>query len=159
MQQDLKSEIKLKKQATMDLKKKEQELNYLRKAWKQANNELNRVLAQAQGFHQVTDNELIQKTRLLRFNIRNFANQHCQGTDIDAKSFSPFWTFFEKYIQISYDPFVSCVKNQSSRPMIAGALLWAVLQQELFGSFRWAGIHVSKMMSDLESALSKIILA
>lgn len=169
VQRDLKLEIELKNRATMDLKKKEQELNeycqqkdheldYLRKAWKQANNELNKVLAQAQGFLQVTDNELIQKTRLLRFNIRNFADQQFGEADIDAKSLSSFWISVEKYTQIPYDLFVTCAKNPSSRHITVGAFLWAVLQQEIFGSFRWAGHHVSKMMSHLEYALSKVIL-
>ena len=169
LQQDLESETLLHNQTKIDLNTREQELNkliqekdqeldYFRKAWKQANNELNKVLAQGQGFYQVTDNELIQKAKVLRFNIRNFADQQFVGESIDAKSSHSFSKSIGEHVDISHDVIITCMKDSSRRAIIIRAYLWATLTKDIFGKFRWAGTHVSNSMYRLEDVLGKTSL-
>ncbi len=61
------------------MRKKDQELAKVRRAWRQASSELNKVLAQSQGFYHVTDTDLIQKATQLRYNIRNFRRSAMWG--------------------------------------------------------------------------------
>lgn len=182
-QQDLKSEKKQHSQARVDLKKREQELTYLRleaeedrrndqelsellrkkdqelydlrKRQRQAISELNKFLAEDQRFYQVTDQEFIQQARQLRFNIRNFADQQFGVETIDVKSFNSFWKIIQEYFRISYDSFETCMKDPLRRPMIVGAFLWAVLKKFVFGKFCWTGTSVSSAMSCLEQVLGK----
>lgn len=148
LQQDLESEKLLHNQTKIDLNTREQDLNellqekvqepdYFRKAWKQANNELNKVLAQGQGFYQVTDNELIKKAKVLRFNIRNFADQQFVGESIDVKSSDSFLKSIEEHVDISHDVIITCMKDSSKRPIIIRAYLWRTLTNDIFGKFRW----------------------
>lgn len=183
-QQDLKSEKKQHSQARVDLKKREQELTYLRleaeedrrndqelsellrkkdqelydlrKRQRQAISELNKFLAEDQRFYQVTDQEFIQQARQLRFNIRNFADQQFGVETIDVKSFNSFWKIIQEYFRISYDSFETCMKDPLRRPMIVGAFLWAVLKKFVFGKFCWTGTSVSSAMSCLEQVLEPV---
>lgn len=140
------------------LQKKDEELDYCRKNWKQASSELNRVLAQTQGFYQVTDHELIQKTSQSRFNVRNFADQHFGEVHMDAKNFGSSCKLIEKYIEISHDLLVTCIEDPSNHPTIARAFLWAVFRRNIFGCFCWAGTRVSQAMVSLKDLLGKKIL-
>lgn len=165
-QQDLESEKLLHNQTKIDLNTSEQDLNellqkkdqaleYFRKDWKQANNELNKVLAQGQGFYQVTDNELIEKAKILRFNIRNFADQQFVGGSIDVKSSDSFSKSIEEHVGTSHDVIITCMKDSSRRLIIVRAYLWGTLTNDIFGKFHWAGTHVSKSMYRLEDILGK----
>ncbi|MCJ1268031.1 hypothetical protein MMC22_007917 [Lobaria immixta] len=179
-QRDLESEKKQHNLAKVDLKEREQELNYLRrqaevdqelnelllkkdqelydlrKRWRQASSELNKYLSDDQRFYQVTDQEFIEKTTQLRFNIRNFADQQFGVETIDAKGFRSFWKIIQEYFRISYDSFEACMKDPLRRPMIVGAFLWAVLKNFVFGEFCWAETSVSSAMSRLGQVLEPV---
>lgn len=133
--------------------KKDQEIGEIRQRWKQVANELNRFLAQGQGFYQVTDQQLIEAATQLRFNVRNFADQQFGGELRDAKTYQHFRDSIENYYEISSDSLEACMKHSSRRPMLVGAFLWAFLRKDIFGKFRWAGRHGSHAMSYLEEVL------
>lgn len=139
------------------LQTKDQELDEVRKLWKQAGSDLNKFIAQGQGFHQVTDEELIQKVTQLRYNIRNFADRQFEGDAVDAKSLHCLWKSIRKYFRVSLGSLEACMKDSSSRPMIIEAILWGAIEMEIFGQFVWAGKHVSSAMYCLKHVLSKKI--
>ena len=68
------------------IQQKDHDLNVIRKHWKQLSNELNRVLAQTQRFHQITDHDLIRETTQSRFNIRYFTDQEFGGVRVNTKN-------------------------------------------------------------------------
>lgn len=135
--------------------KKDQEIDEFRQRWKQVANELNRYLAQGQGFYQVTDQQLIEAATQLRFNIRNFADQQFGGQLRDAKTYQHFRDSINDYYEVSSDSFEACMEHSSRRPMIVGAFLWAILRKDIFGNFCWAGKRGSHAMSTLEDLLGK----
>lgn len=137
------------------IREKDQELDRTRQRWKQVAGELNKFMAQGQRFYQVTDQELTQNARQLRFNIRNIADQQFGGDLEDTKNFHSLLASINKYVEISSDSFEACMKDQSKRPMIVRMFLWAVLEKDVFGKSCWAGKLVSKAMSRLEQVLGK----
>ena len=138
-----------------ELNRKDQDLGDIRKRWRQAANELNRFLAQGQGFSQVTDQELIQRATQLRFNIRSFAFQHFGGRLSESKAIDKYWEFANTYLAISFESFEASMQSPSKRPMITEALLWGILMYDILGRFCWAGEPVSDAISRLIRVLSK----
>lgn len=132
-----------------------QEVSNLRKRWKQAAGELNRVLAQNQGFSQITDQELIQRATQLRFNVRNLAVQGFGDGVVSVESFRPFEDEFQQVWRVPHDLFVAWMKSSGLRPLIVGLFLWTNLKLDIFGRFCWAGTNISKVMTCLTQTLRK----
>lgn len=81
-----------------ELTERESELAEARKGWRKVAGELNKIRTKGQGFYQVTDQYLIDKTNTLRYSIRNFAIQYFEGEtkgEVQIKA----TRFFELYIQ------------------------------------------------------------
>ncbi len=153
---DLETKDQELQQANVGLQKLEQERDELYKRWKQATSELNKVLVQSQGFHQVTDQELIQKTTQLRYNIRNFADEQQFVTEArDVKGGRSFRTSAKEYLGISPDILENLLRVRSKHAMVIKAYLWAVVAKDIFGKFCWAGTRGSHSMSYLMDVLSK----
>lgn len=132
-----------------ELQSKNEEINYLRSGWRQAAKELEKLLKQGQGFTQVTDEELVQKVTQMRFNVRNFADWEFGSALIDAKSVDGLCKEIRVYLEISPDHIRTCLGSSSKRPMVFVAFLWAVLVNEIFGRFCWAGTRVHDAMDTL----------
>jgi hypothetical protein len=62
-----------------ELTERESELAEARKGWRKVASELNKIRTKGQGFYQVTDQYLIDKTNSLRYSIRNFSIQYFEG--------------------------------------------------------------------------------
>lgn len=112
-----------------NLKDHKKALNDLRKLWKEAASE---VLAENQGFFQVTDEELIHKAVQLRLNIRNFAYEQFGDEQRNARRSEPLWRYFKDYLNEASDPFETYVNASWRLPIMVGAFVWAVLQLKVF---------------------------
>ena len=112
------------RQGQLQLEKKDQDINDFRKRWKQAAGQLNNFKAQGQGFSPVTDQELVQKVRQLRFNIRNFAVQHFGGKVADSEGIDRLWKTVDRYVKMPPRHFDANMESSTKRPMIIEAYLW-----------------------------------
>ncbi|KAL3474036.1 hypothetical protein BJX99DRAFT_232293 [Aspergillus californicus] len=126
--------------AHQDIQQKNNELDSLRKRWKQAARELDKSRSQNQGFYQVTDNYLIELTTRLRYNIRNFAIQYFGG---ELKASKPK---LDK--PKAWDPYMATTTQGSEceallfserRPSVIQAFIWRFIVGQVFDNFRWAG--------------------
>lgn len=145
----------IRQQANVVLQEKEQERDDYYKRWKQATSELNKILAQSQGFQQVTDQELIQRATQLRYNIRNFADEHFVGEVGDSKGVRSFYASALKYLKISTNILETLRRSPSNDSIVVKAYLWAFIAENIFGKFCWAGTDTSRAMTHLTVILSK----
>ncbi|RDW79308.1 uncharacterized protein DSM5745_06160 [Aspergillus mulundensis] len=141
LERSLQAESAQKERAQQEVRQKTNELDVLRKRWKQAARELDKSRSQSQGFYQVTDNYLIELTTRLRYNIRNFALQYFDG---ELKGPRPRFDkpkVWDKYMQTTTPEPLDCEAFMISerRPSAVQAFLWRFLVGEVFDHFRWAG--------------------
>ncbi|KAL4903138.1 hypothetical protein BDW74DRAFT_156713 [Aspergillus multicolor] len=141
LERSLQAESAQKERAQQEVRQKTNELDVLRKRWKQAARELDKSRSQSQGFYQVTDNYLIELTTRLRYNIRNFALQYFDG---ELKGPRPSFDkpkVWDKYMQTTTPEPSDCEAFMISerRPSAVQAFLWRFLVGEVFDHFRWAG--------------------
>lgn len=106
----------------------------------------------------MTDQELIQKTTQLRYNIRNFADQHFVGEVRDAKGVRSFCASSKEYLDVSPESLEALMRSSSKHAIVIKAYLWAFLAKDIFGRFCWAGTQTSRAMSYLTDILSKLSL-
>ncbi|KAL8988740.1 MAG: hypothetical protein Q9177_002231 [Variospora cf. flavescens] len=139
----------IRQQANVVLQEKEQERDDYYKRWKQATSELNKILAQSQGFQQVTDQELIQGATQLRYNIRNFADEHFVGEVGDSKGVRSFYASALRYLKVSTNILETLRRSPSNDSIVVKAYLWAFIAENIFGKFCWAGMDTSRAMTHL----------
>ncbi|KAL8852863.1 MAG: hypothetical protein Q9221_002239 [Calogaya cf. arnoldii] len=144
----------IRQQANVVLQEKEQERDDYYKRWKQATSELNKILAQSQGFQQVTDQELIQRATQLRYNIRNFADEHFVDEVKDKKGVRSFYASAKRYLKVSPKILDTFMSSPSKDPIVVKAYLWAFIAENIFGKFCWAGPETSRAMSHLTLTLT-----
>ncbi|KAF8853527.1 hypothetical protein BDZ45DRAFT_598493 [Acephala macrosclerotiorum] len=124
-----------------ELAEKNADLDEVRKGWRKAANKLNKIRVHGQGFYQVTDQYLIDKTCNLRYNIRNFSIQYFEGELMEEVAAKPT-KFLELYIQPTtpgtrmYEAFFDSPRRC---PSLIQAFLWRVLVGSIFNQLRWAG--------------------
>jgi len=150
LQKTLEEERRHRETAENELRKKNIELEDIRKRWKQAASELNKFRVQAQGFYQVTDRYLIDLATQLRYNIRSFAIQYFGGA-LPNNVKMQNTEFFECYMQPATpgtDAYRVYLRSPGKCPSIVQAFLWRVLASEIFDKFLWAG-NISRRVSRL----------
>ncbi|RYP67403.1 hypothetical protein DL770_008630 [Monosporascus sp. CRB-9-2] len=141
LQKMLEEERGSRKKAENELSQRNIELEDIRKRWKQAASELNKLRAQGQGFYQITDRYLIDLATQLRYNIRNFAIQYFGG-DIRQKVKMEKTGYLKKYMQLTTpgsNGYEVYLHSPTKCPSIVQAFLWRILVGEIFDEFRWAG--------------------
>ncbi|KAL4781260.1 hypothetical protein BJX76DRAFT_360039, partial [Aspergillus varians] len=141
LERALQEESTRRERAEQDVRQKNNDVDVLRKRWKQAARELDKARSQHKGFHQVTDNYLIELTSRLRYNIRNFAIQYFGG---ELKGNGPS---FEK--TKAWDAYMASTTPGSlnfellliseRRQSVIQAFLWRFIAGQVFDNFRWAG--------------------
>lgn len=153
LQNELRAERERRENAEHELLQKKSEVEDIRKRWKQAARELNKLQAQSQNFYQVTDTYLIDLIMRLRYNISSFAIQHFSGSLQGSVKLRGDAAFFSPYLATTtrdcsmYNEFLG---RSDLRPSIIQAFLWNVLVHEVFGNFRWADEAVWKIVAILE---------
>ncbi|KAI0835834.1 hypothetical protein F5Y06DRAFT_119873 [Hypoxylon sp. FL0890] len=142
-------------------KELQQELGDIRARWKETVKEFNRFQAESQTFVQLDDQELIQKVSQLRFNIRNFVLQHFEsGQPLSMKDSRACLNNILRYypnILGSFEEFEYWMQIPPRRTMVIRAFLWAFLQRDIFGEFRWAGKDVAGTFYHMRKALGSFL--
>ena len=137
----LKNMEDLLKEKSRELEDKVDDLADMRKRWKQAAVELDKLKSwQNRLPYQMTDGELENEVMQLRYNIRNFAFQYF-GDELPGR-------LLEKNPQL-LEPFSELVSNKrvlldyllssGKRAFIIQAYMWKFLYIRLFDTFIWAG--------------------
>ncbi|KAL2857179.1 hypothetical protein BJY01DRAFT_242569 [Aspergillus pseudoustus] len=147
-EEDLEAEIRQHHQTRADLQKKQLESDSLRKRLLQTANELNQVMRQNQGSSQLTDDELIQKARQLRYEINSFVIQYFDHELKNLKIPHTSYAYFSKYVRGEKGNFETYMRS-STRHALVEAFLWLYLEEEVFGKFRWAPTEASKMLTGM----------
>jgi len=140
-----------------DLVEKNRELDEVRKGWRKLAGELNKIRAQGQGFYQVTDAYLIEKTNSLRYSVRNFAIQYFDGKMKHSVEIE-YGDFVKRYIEPTTPLHPKAYLDLSISPTMCSSLIqgiiWRVLTGDVFNQFRWAG-KVAEDVWHLHQTLSQ----
>lgn len=162
LQEELQTELTKKHQDLRDLNRelaqKDEELHNIRQRWKSAAKELGKYKAQGKAVDQVIDSELIQKARLIQYNIRNFTYQHFSDELNTGRSFEAFSQHLQKNLELSPDVFDACIHSSVKRPMLVAAFLWDFLMNDIFGRFWWGGRRVHYGMENLTHVFKSKLL-
>jgi len=125
--------------------------------WKKAAKQLNGLIAQGQGHHQVTDSYLCGLITQLRYKIRDFGIQYFSEKLPKRPKFEQNWLWKEHMASTTRDEsYADFVNYPETRPSVIQAFLWRVIVHEVFSKFRWAGpasSPITKLFKDLESCL------
>ncbi|KAL8916995.1 MAG: hypothetical protein Q9172_006021 [Xanthocarpia lactea] len=154
--QELNETLQQASEANSSVQRKEQERDDFYRRWKQATSELNKILAQSQSFHQVTDQELVQKTTLIRYNIRNFADQNFVGEIKDTKVLRTFCASAKEYLGVPPEVLERLLKSPSNHAVVVKGYLWAFIAKDIFGKFCWAGSKISHAMAHLAAVIKPV---
>ncbi|KAL3465550.1 hypothetical protein BJX64DRAFT_285481 [Aspergillus heterothallicus] len=147
-EEELRAEIRSHQHTRTELQKHQQESDTLRKRLLQTANELNQVMRQTQGANQLTDDEIVQKARQLRYEISSFVIQYLDDELKILKIPHASYAYFSKYVRGSKANFETYMRS-STRHALVEAFLWLFLEKEVFGRFRWAPTDVSKMLTGM----------
>jgi hypothetical protein len=150
---DLNVERRLHNQAKVDLRHQQLELDSVIKDWKSTASQLNKYLAQDRGFHPITDEVLKQQATQLRFNIRGFASRHFDGADVDIRRAKLSLDQISRVLCTPVYCIESWVRTVSKRPTIILAYVWAMLEMDVLGQFRWGGRNIAKAMSEMRCVI------
>lgn len=127
--------------AQQDVHRKNNELDVLRKRWKQAARELDKARSNNQGFYQVTDNYLIELASRLRYNIRNFSIQYFGGDLKGKPKVGDKPKCWDAYMAPTTPGSLDCetfLLSSERRPGVIQGFIWQFLVGEVFDHFRWA---------------------
>ncbi|KAI1758899.1 hypothetical protein GGR53DRAFT_515554 [Hypoxylon sp. FL1150] len=131
----LNDEKRSRARAESELLQVKSKLKAIQLKWKKTATHLDKVLSQARGFNQVTDEELKEMAMQLQYNIRNFAIQYFsessspppQALERDS---------YEGHIPKYCEPYM---KQPEQYPLLVEHFLWRVLTDHIFERFLWAG--------------------
>ncbi|KAL4807450.1 hypothetical protein BDV18DRAFT_158668 [Aspergillus unguis] len=137
LERSLQAEIAQKEQAEAEIRQKNEELDALRKRWKQTARELDKVRSQSQAFYQVTDNHLVDGATRLRYNVRNFAIQYFDGEAEVVRLVVESPRLWDKYVRVLGSDVERLLCER--RPSVIQAIIWRFLVGQVFDNFRWAG--------------------
>jgi hypothetical protein len=124
-----------------ELAERDSELAEVRKGWRKVAGELNKIRTKGQGFYQVTDQYLVDKTSSLRYSIRNFAIQYFEGEMKREVQIKPS-EYLEFYIQPTTPDttaYQELFRSPKRCPSLIQGILWRVLHGTIFNEFQWAG--------------------
>lgn len=149
-------------QTKIELDETKLELEQMRTRWKETAREFNRFQAENQSSVPLDDGVLLQKVSQLRFNIRNFALQHFESSEIPSiKDSRACWNFILRFPPVNTGPFGDpgefefWMRTPSRRILAIRTFLWAFLTTDILGEFRWAGKEVSGAFYHIHRALGK----
>ncbi|KAK3946032.1 hypothetical protein QBC46DRAFT_370656 [Diplogelasinospora grovesii] len=123
------------------------DLEAARKRWKKAASQLSQFQSQGgAGLYQVTDGDLINSAKQLRYDIRAFSVQYFLGKaplgqlpGVDG-GFSRYMRETINTTLKGYDDddVAHLMSSETSGPVVIQAFLWRLLVGEIFEQFRWA---------------------
>ncbi|KAI8234492.1 hypothetical protein K4K55_004752 [Colletotrichum sp. SAR 10_96] len=143
------------------LKDAEAALATVRKKWKQAATDLDKMKSSQQRGYHMADSELKDSVTRLRYNISRFAIQYFSGKLPGDTSVANIVDSYEGWKDLS--DFIGgrhitaeCIRSDRRRPYIIQALIWETIYMDIFGEALWAGGEkVSKAFKDLSKQLQK----
>lgn len=143
------------------LKDAEAALATVRKKWKQAATDLDKMRSSQQRGYHMADSELKDSVTRLRYNISRFAIQYFSGKLPGDTSVANIVDSYEGWKDLS--DFIGgrhitaeYIRSDRRRPYIIQALIWETIYMDIFGEALWAGGEkVSKAFKDLSKQLQK----
>ena len=137
---------------------KEEESEYRLRKWKESSVALNKLLAQqGAGVRQTTDDELIQKTSTLQWNIRNFTARWFEGVTATDSQVLPLEKFCNQ-CRIAWSNFHNeCLNSPTELPLLIEGIIWEILTMEVFGEYTWLGDLCSDAMLTMSHALGEYL--
>ncbi|KAK2752050.1 hypothetical protein CKAH01_06336 [Colletotrichum kahawae] len=143
------------------LKDAEAALATVRKKWKQAATDLDKMKSSQQRGYHMTDSELKDTVSRLRYNISRFAIQYFGGrlpkdANIDkiVRALNG-WRQLSKFLG-NRDITISYIGSDRRRPYIVQALIWDTVYWAVFGEALWAGEKkMSVAFKDLSEQLQQ----
>lgn len=138
------------------LKHAEAALATVRKKWKQAATDLDKMKSSQQRGYHMTDSELKDTVNRLRYNISRFAIQYFGGRlpreanidrIVDSRDLNG-WRQLSKFLG-NRDITISYIGSDRRRPYIVQALIWDTMYWAVFGEALWAGKKMSAAFKDL----------
>jgi hypothetical protein len=155
---ELRKERESHEQSKIALQEQKKETEEARQSQKKIGIELNNIKAQQQRRYQVTDNELANLARQLRYQVSNIAHVHFKDEiEITDESIHDLWQLLTKNLPnflLSREFFSRCMLDSASRPLIVNAILWNFLVHKIMGKLYWAGADASEGWTRLAGALS-----
>ncbi|KAL5341309.1 hypothetical protein BJX70DRAFT_396028 [Aspergillus crustosus] len=155
-QRELSEQKSLLQIARLDLQNKQQESDHLRKQWRESVNELNRFMRQSQGYNPLTDEELTQKVKQLRLAIRDFTVVHFEQDIRDPRHFQSSVKFIRTYLKVPRSTLEPYFQSGPTRAILLKAFMWAYLDREIFGQFRWAPKKPAKAITVIRDFLEPL---
>ncbi|KAF5528530.1 hypothetical protein CGCA056_v000080 [Colletotrichum aenigma] len=143
------------------LKDSEASLVAVRKKWKEAATDLDKVKSsQQRGLYHMTDSELRDSVTRLRYNISRFAIQYFSGKlpgdtsvgeIVDSEDYEGWKDLSDviggRHITAEY------IRSDRRRPHIIQALIWETIYMDVFGEALWAGEKMAKAFRELSKQL------
>ncbi|OIW26649.1 hypothetical protein CONLIGDRAFT_620543 [Coniochaeta ligniaria NRRL 30616] len=134
----LQKESVMHSQTQLQLQQKQQEVDDVRKRWRDAANQLDAIIRQGQGVNQMTDDELIQRATALRFKVKNFALQFFGDEIEEPRMTKDAFDFLNHHLRLHLHSFKAYMLSSSFRPVLVRAFLWHYLQYKVFRNCGWA---------------------
>lgn len=144
----LKNMEDLLEEKSSDLKHKVDDLADMRKRWKQAAVELDKLKSwQRRLPYQMTDSDLENEVMQLRYNIRNFAFQYF-GDELPNRLLKKNSKLLKPFLELVLNEniLLEYLSSSEKRPFIIQAYMWKVLNGRLFDTFLWAGHEGNSIM-------------
>ncbi|KAI8309445.1 hypothetical protein K4K59_009167 [Colletotrichum sp. SAR11_240] len=144
------------------LKDAEAALVTVRKKWKQAATDLDKIKSSQQRGYHMTDSELKDSVTRLRYNISRFAIQYFGGRlpreanidrIVDTRDLNG-WRQLSQFLG-NRDITISYIGSDRRRPYIVQALIWDTVYWAVFGEALWAGREMSKAFKNLSEQLQQ----
>ncbi|KAI0857723.1 hypothetical protein F4860DRAFT_488796 [Xylaria cubensis] len=157
---ELRKERESHEQSKIALQEQKKETEEARQSQKKIGIELNNIKAQQQRRYQVTDNELANVARQLRYQISNIAHVHFkQEIQVTDKSTRDSWQLLnKKYLSFTLPMglFSRAMSNSVSRPLVVNLVLWSIIAEGIMGKLNWAGVEASDGWTLLVEALNPV---
>lgn len=145
LEAQLKNMKDLLEEKSSDLKQKADDLAGIRKRWKEAAMELDKLKSSQNRLpYQMTDGELKNEVTQLRYNIDNFAYR-CFGDELPNRLLEKNPKLLEPFSKLASNELVlfDYLSSSEKRPFIIQAYMWKFLYASLFDRFLWAGWGMS----------------
>ncbi|KAI5864717.1 hypothetical protein GGS23DRAFT_595425 [Durotheca rogersii] len=130
---------RLREEVEIELGKKSNECESIRKRWKQTARKLGMAKGQSPAFYQITDRELTQLAEQLKYDISNFSISYSETTSREVDSRSDFYRAYLADIVPNKEILKSYLSSETECPGLIQAFMWHVIIEQVFNCALWAG--------------------
>jgi hypothetical protein len=115
---------------------------------------LNDLRTRVQPVGRLTNGEVMDFVKQLKYNISNLAEQWPEGEFSKNTSMDDKYRRHLQSITPESSDYRTLLENDDRRPQVVEAFIWKVLTTEVFGLFYWAGESVAPHIRGLQSILT-----